>query len=61
MPYDRNFRKYSDADASEEGVEAAKIHSKFLQMHDLLFEEQRLLKPEIVLSWAKRIGLDSGI
>jgi protein-disulfide isomerase len=27
-------------------------------MHDLLFEEQTFLKPEIISLWAKRIGLN---
>jgi protein-disulfide isomerase len=27
-------------------------------MHDLLFEQQTLLKPEIIPLWAKRTGLD---
>ncbi len=39
-------------------AEAAALQGKFWEMHDLLFEEQRLLKPDIVPSWAKRIGLN---
>ncbi len=41
-----------------EAAEAAALQDKFWEMHDLLFEEQNLLKPEIVLSWAKKIELN---
>jgi formate-nitrite transporter family protein len=41
-----------------EAAEAAAIQGKFWEMHDLLFEQQTLLKPEIIPLWAKRIGLD---
>ncbi len=41
-----------------EAAEAAALQGKFWEMHDLLFEEQRLLKPEIIPSWVKRIGLN---
>jgi protein-disulfide isomerase len=41
-----------------EAAEAAALQDKFWEMHDLLFEEQHLLKPEIIPSWAKRIGLN---
>ena len=41
-----------------EAAEAAALQGKFWEMHDLLFEEQHLLKPEIIPSWAKRIGLN---
>jgi protein-disulfide isomerase len=41
-----------------EAAEAAALQGKFWEMHDLLFEQQTLLKPEIVHSWAKRIGLN---
>jgi len=41
-----------------EAAEAAAFQDKFWEMHDLLFEEQTLLNPEIIPSWAKRIGLD---
>jgi protein-disulfide isomerase len=41
-----------------EAAEAAALQGKFWEMHDLLFEEQTLLKPEIIPLWAKRIGLD---
>jgi protein-disulfide isomerase len=41
-----------------EAAEAAALQGKFWEMHDLLFEQQTLLKPEIIPSWAKRIGLN---
>jgi protein-disulfide isomerase len=41
-----------------EAAEAAALQNKFWEMHDLLFEEQDLLKPEIIPSWANRIGLN---
>lgn len=41
-----------------EAAEAAALQGKFWEMHDLLFEEQHLLKPEIIPAWANRIGLN---
>ena len=41
-----------------EAAEAAALQGKFWEMHDLLFEQQTFLKPDIIPSWAKRIGLD---
>ena len=41
-----------------EAAEAAALQGKFWKMHDLLFEQQALLKPEIIPSWASRIGLN---
>ena len=41
-----------------EAAEAAALQGKFWEMHDLLFEEQHLLKPEIIPIWAERIGLN---
>ncbi len=41
-----------------EAAEAAALQGKFWEMHDLLFEQQALLKPEIIPSWAKKIGLN---
>jgi len=39
-------------------AEAAALQDKFWEMHDLLFEQQALLKPEIIPFWAKRVGLN---
>jgi protein-disulfide isomerase len=41
-----------------EAAEAAALQGKFWKMHDLLFEQQASLKPEIIPSWANRIGLN---
>ncbi len=41
-----------------EAAEAAALQGKFWEMHDLLFEQQNLLKPEIIPVWAKRIELN---
>jgi len=42
-----------------EAAEAAALQGKFWEMHDLLFEQQAFLTPEILPSWAKKIGLNS--
>ena len=41
-----------------EAAEAAALQGKFWEMHDLLFEQQSLLKPEIIPLWVKEIGLN---
>ena len=41
-----------------EAAEATALQGKFWEMHDLLFERQTLLKPEILPLWAKTIGLN---
>ena len=41
-----------------ETAEAAALQGKFWEMHDLIFEQQTLLQPEIIPAWAKRIGLN---
>ncbi len=41
-----------------EAAEAAALQGKFWEMHDLLYEQQAHLEPNIIPSWAKRIGLD---
>ncbi len=41
-----------------EAAEAAALQGKFWEMHDLLFEEQTHLKPDIIPLWAKKIGLN---
>jgi protein-disulfide isomerase len=41
-----------------EAAEAAALQGKFWEMHDLLFEQQAFLEPDIIPSWAKKIGLD---
>ena len=57
----RNFpltRAHPYALIAAEAAEAAALQGKFWEMHDLLFEEQHLLKPEIIPIWAERIGLN---
>jgi len=41
-----------------EAAEAAALQDKFWEMHDLLFEKQTLLKPDIIPLWAERMGLN---
>lgn len=41
-----------------EAAEAAAMQGKFWEMHDLLFERQTFLGPDIIPRWAERIGLD---
>jgi protein-disulfide isomerase len=39
-------------------AEAAALQGKFWEMHDLLYENQTRLEPDIIPAWAKKIGLD---
>jgi protein-disulfide isomerase len=41
-----------------EAAEAAALQGKFWEMHDLLFERQRILEPGILPVWAREVGLD---
>ena len=41
-----------------EAAEAAALQGKFWEMHDLLFEPQTSLKPEIIPLLAERTGLN---
>src|SRR5438132_8357805 len=41
-----------------EAAEAAALQGKFWEMHDLIYEQQNDLEPEIIPSWAKQIELD---
>jgi protein-disulfide isomerase len=41
-----------------EAAEAAALQGKFWEMHDLLYEKQTFLKPEVIPLWAESIGLD---
>jgi protein-disulfide isomerase len=57
----RNFpltRAHPYALIAAEAAEAAALQGKFWEMHDLLFEQQTFLEPDIIPRWAKRIGLD---
>ena len=57
----RNFpvtQSHPYALIAAEAAEAAALQDKFWEMHDLLYEQQTRLEPDIIPSWAKRIGLD---
>ena len=41
-----------------EAAESAALQGKFWEMHDLLYEQQTFLEPNIIPLWAKKIGLD---
>jgi protein-disulfide isomerase len=41
-----------------EAAEAAALQGKFWEMHDLMFERQDSLAPDIIPEWAAKIGLD---
>jgi protein-disulfide isomerase len=57
----RNFpvtQSHPYALIAAETAEAAALQGKFWEMHDLLFEQQDSLTPDIIPVWAKKIGLD---
>ena|SRR5579872_2053316 len=57
----RNFpltQAHPYAMVAAEAAEAAALQRKFWEMHDLLFEQQTFLEPDILPLWAKKIGLD---
>lgn len=41
-----------------QAAEAAALQGKFWEMHDLIFENQEHLEPEVLPVWAHKIGLD---
>jgi protein-disulfide isomerase len=57
----RNFpltQSHPYALLAAEAAEAAAMQGKFWEMHDLLFEQQALLGPDIIPTWAESLGLD---
>lgn len=57
----RNFpltQQHPYALITAEAAEAAALQGKFWEMHDLLFEQQTLLNPEIIHLWAESTGLN---
>src|SRR3974377_1140926 len=57
----RNFpltQAHPYAMIAAEAAEAAALQGKFWEMHDLIYENQEALEPEILLTWAQRAGLD---
>lgn len=51
-------RIHSDAPQAHEAALAAHAQGKFWEMHDLLFSNERRLKRDDLLSYARRLGLD---
>jgi protein-disulfide isomerase len=41
-----------------EAAEAAALQKKFWEMHDLIYENQAMLEPDILPEWAAKVGLD---
>jgi protein-disulfide isomerase len=59
----RNFplaEMHPRARAAAEAAEAAALQGKFWQMHDMLFENQDALEPVDLLTYARKLGLDTG-
>jgi len=57
----RNFpltRIHPYALYAAQAAEAAALQGKFWRMHDMIFENQEELEPEILPVWAQRIGLE---
>jgi len=57
----RNFpltQAHPYALVAAEAAEAAALQGKFWEMHDLLYEQQALLEPDVIPTWAGRLGLD---
>jgi formate-nitrite transporter family protein len=57
----RNFplaQMHPYAMIAAEAAEAAALQGKFWEMHDLIYEQQNFLDPDIILVWAKWIGLN---
>jgi protein-disulfide isomerase len=57
----RNFpltQAHPYAKVAAEAAEAAALQGKFWEMHDVLFEQQQWMEPDIIARWAKGIGLD---
>jgi protein-disulfide isomerase len=59
----RNFpliQEHPYAGIAAEATEAAALQQTFWEMHDLIYENQEDLEPEVLPAWAKRVGLDLG-
>jgi protein-disulfide isomerase len=57
----RNFpvtQSHPYAFIAAETAEAAALQGRFWEMHDLLYEQQAALRPDIIPQWAEKIGLD---
>jgi len=57
----RNFpltQSHPYALIAAEAAEAAALQGKFWEMHDLIYEKQGYLEPDILPTWAEQVGLD---
>lgn len=57
----RNFpltQSHPYALLAAETAEAAALQGKFWEMHDLIYEQQNALNPDIIPVWAEKLGLD---
>ena len=57
----RNFpltQAHPYAMIAAEAAEAAALQGKFWAMHDLLYENQEFLQPDLLPAWAEKLGLD---
>ncbi len=57
----RNFpltQAHPYAMIAAEAAEAAALQGKFWEMHDLIYENQADLEPDILPTWAEAVGLD---
>jgi len=57
----RNFplsQAHPYALVAAEAAEAAALQGKFWEMHDVIYENQADLEPDILPSWAEKLGLD---
>ena len=57
----RNFpltQAHPYAMIAAEAAEAAALQGKFWAMHDLLYENQEFLQPDVLPAWAEKLGLD---
>jgi protein-disulfide isomerase len=57
----RNFpltQAHPYALVAAEAAEAAALQGKFWEMHDLIYENQASLEPDVLPAWASKLGLD---
>lgn len=57
----RNFplsKIHPNAFSAAVATEAAGLQNRFWEMHDMIFENQKMLDPDYILRYANRIGLD---
>ena len=54
------IEQHPHAEAAAEVAEAAGMQGKFWELHDLLFQRQRALDNDHLLSYVRELGLDAG-